>query len=287
MTGYQKFLNMTLSRIPDSGLKNLERKPRDRRKVGPTEFGRLLLPQAKTVLKDFQGLRDRFENLLGRRHTLVRFAATPTAMRRLVTPALRLFRQRRPKLRVQVMQAMLPSILTRLSEGAFDFIVTDEPEEALADTFEVEPLLRDGCVLVCGASHPLAAAESTSSTAEPLTAEVLARERWIGLGPFMPLQVAVQQWFAGQGMELPQRQLETSSIDLTIAELKSGSCVAVLPRELIHDEIESGELVVLPIRLDEPVWNISVVSLADQPRSTAADTFVDCLRQAAGRAAST
>lgn len=261
------------------GVRLLERRPRDRRRVGPTHFGQLLLPHAKAVAKDMQALRDHFHDLLGHRHTLVRFAATPIAMRRLVGPALRLFRQQRPKLRVQAMNAVLPSILTRLAEGAFDFVVADEPPEPPDAAFEVEPLLQDRCVIVCGARHALARRRGAD-----LEARALAKHRWIGFGPFMPTLQGTRLLFEASALAVPERALETSSLDLTLAELRTGDCLAALPAELVRSELDAGELVALPLQIELGApWNISVYRLAAQSRSVASEQFVNCLRQAAGK----
>lgn len=259
------------------GVRLLERRARDRRKVSPTEFGKLLLPHAMSVAKGLQTLHKEFENLLGARRSLIRFAATPTAMRRLVSRALPLFRARKPKVRVQAMQLVLPSIVTRLAEGAFDFIVTDEPAEPLNERFEVDVLMQDRSVLLCGPAHPLAKAGSAD-----LSARVLARHRWIGFGPFMPTLAATRALFEGAGIELPPRLLETSSLDLTLAELRSGRHLAMMPRELVAQEIADGELVMLPTPHDPALdWNLVVASLAERPRTADANQFIAGLREIA------
>lgn len=259
------------------GVRLIERKARDRRKVGPTDFGKLLLPHAVTVAKDLQALKTQFDNLLGLRHTLIRCAATPTAMRRLAAPALRLFRERRPKFRVQAMQMVLPSIVTRLGEGAFDFIIADEPQEPLSEQLVVEPVLKDHSVLVCGSSHPLA-----GCSRRQITRQIMTKQRWIGFGPFMPIMAGFQGLCQQFEMEMPTRLLETSSFDLTVAELRSGQYLSVLPRELIRPELDADLLVELPIPL-EPAggWNISIITLADRPLSPASADFLDYVRTVA------
>jgi DNA-binding transcriptional LysR family regulator len=259
------------------GVRLIERRARDRRKVGPTEFGKLLLPHAISVAKDLQNLKAQFDNLLGLRHTLIRFAATPTAMRRLVGPALSAFRTRRPKLRVQAMQMVLPSIVTRLNEGAFDFIIADEPSEPLSEKYAVERILTDHSVVICGNQHPL-----RNLTVKQLSAEVLFKQQWIGFGPFMPTMRGFQSLFSSGALEGPSRLLETSSLDLTISELRSNRYLAVLPRELIRAELDLGELIELPIPLD-PIkgWDISIIRMIEHPLSPAVQDFLDCLRSVA------
>jgi DNA-binding transcriptional LysR family regulator len=260
------------------GVRLIERRARDRRKVGPTEFGKLLMPHAMTVAKDLQNLKTQFDNLLGLRHTLVRFAATPTAMRRLAVPALTQFRVRRPKFRVQAMQMVLPSILTRLGEGAFDFIVADEPEEPLAERFIVEPLITDYSALICGPKHPLL---KEKLAVEP---QALLKQRWIGFGPFMPIMAGFKSIFDSVGSEPPTRYLESSSLDLTLTELKSNRYLSILPRELVRSELDSGELAEIPINLEpRNGWRISIIRLADHPVSPATADFLDCLKSAAQR----
>lgn len=263
------------------GVRLLERRARDRRKVSPTEFGKLLLPHAMSVAKGLQTLQQEFENLLGSRRSLIRFAATPTAMRRLIAPALPLFRARKPKVRIQAMQLVLPSIVSRLAEGAFDFIVTDEPAEPLSERFEVDVLLQDCSVLLCGPTHPLARVSAAN-----LTGQVLAKHKWIGFGPFMPTLAATRAIFESAGLELPARNLETSSLDLTLAELASGRYLAMLPRQLVAAELAAKRLVALPLPHDPTLdWNLVVASLVDRPRSADSRQFIDCLRTVAAESA--
>ena len=259
------------------GVRLLERRARDRRKVSPTEFGRLLLPHAISVAKDLQNLKAQFDNLLGMRHTLVRFAATPTAMSRLVAPALPAFRSRRPKFRLQAMQMVLPSIITRLADGAFDFVVADEPQDPLTDQYVVEPLLTDHSALVCGSRHPLAKAGK-----DALMTEDLGKQRWIGFGPFVPTMIGFKSILGHSDADLPTRQVETSSFDLVLSELRTNKYLSVIPRELARPFLDSGELIELPMEL-EPAggWRISIIRRADDQLSPAAEDLLDCIRASA------
>lgn len=252
----------------------LERKARDRRKVSPTEFGRLLVPHAESVVSELQNLKVQFDNLLGLRHTVLRFAATPTAMTRLIAPALAAFRTQHPKFRVQAMQMVLPTIISRLNEGVFDFIIADEPQEPLAEQYIVEPLITDFAVVICGPKHPLATAAPSE-----ISAGELAKQRWIGFGPFMPTMAGFCSIFEKTGLKLPARFLETSSCELTIAELQTNRYLAVMPRELIRPQLRSGDLIELPLKL-EPIegWRISVIRRVDFQLSPAAEDFLNCLR---------
>lgn len=154
------------------------------------------------------------------------------------------------------------------------------PPETPTEQFEVELLLQDRCAIICGMRHPLA-----HVAASQLGPRELARQRWIGLGPFMPTLAGTRQLFESAGLVPPDRALETSSLDLTLAELRSGQYLAALPIELVRTEIEAGELRALPLQQDlGPAWNISIYRLAEQPCSTASEYFLDCLRQVAGQA---
>lgn len=256
------------------GAQLLERKARDRRRVGPTGFGQLLLPRARLLVLEMKGLRDQFDSLIGQRHTLVRFGAAPSALRRLVPAALRSFHQRRPDMRVQAMRLVLPVIIERLAAGAYDFVVGDEPDEPLDGIFSVEPLLPTRNVLVAGAHHPLAGRR------EAVPAGELARYRWAGLGPFVRVRTAMIALFEGQGLPLPNNVLETSSLDLVLDALRDPDVLTILPRELVAPELAAGTLVEVCADVDPREWNIVLVSRADMPRSPAVEDALDALREA-------
>lgn len=256
------------------GAELLERRPRDRRRVGPTGFGRLLLPRAQALVAEMQELRDHFDSLIGERHTLVRFGAAPTALRRLVPAAIRHFHRRRPGMRVQAMRMVLPVIIERLAAGAYDFVVGDEPDEPLEGAFIVEPLLPNRPVLVASPDHPLAGKD-------PVTGPELAEFRWVGLGPFMRVRTALMALFEGRGLALPANFLETSSLELVLDALRDPDVLTVLPRELVAPELAAGTLVEILSGITGPHWNIVLICRADMPRSPAVEDFVDALRATA------
>ena len=163
---------------------------------------------------------------------------------------------------------------TRLDEGAFDFVIADEPAEPLSVKYIVERVLTDYSIVVCGPKHALGGLAPTE-----LASDALLKHPWIGLGPFMPTMKGFQSLFSRAEGDGPSRLLETSSIDLTIAELRSNRYLAVLPRELVQSELKAGTLLELPIAL-EPMkgWGISVIRLAEHTPSPAVADFLDCVR---------
>lgn len=269
----QQAISRSIKSLEDElGARLVERKARDRRGVGPTPFGRLLLPRARAVVEEMRGLRDQFNDLLGDRHTLVRLAAAPSALRDLLPQTLERYRAIRPTMRVQVMRMVLPSIIQRLADGAYDFVICDEPDEPLEPVFTIEPLLDDACVLVTGAGHPAA----RQGLADPT--ELLAC-RWVGLGPFARSRNAINAMFA-TSETAPSHRLETSSLDLVLAALDDNDSVAVLPFRLIAPELKSGRLTTLPVATTMPTWRHVLIYRAELPRAPAVEDFLDCLRSA-------
>lgn len=274
----QQAISRSIQRLEqECGGRLLERKKGDRRKVGPSPFGLLLIPRAQKALAEIGFFRDEIETLMGTGRNLVRLGATPTAARALLPGVVHAFHNNRRQARIQVMQQSYHVVLEQLTSGLYEIAVCDEPEEGLAQHLTGEPLYVDHNVFVVRNGHPLLARGR-------LMLRDLDDCRWVMVGPFCRLWNELRDMYVTEGLTPAPHHLDTNSLDLALHQLREDDCVAYLPARLIGAEIESGQLARLPVRQPKArQWHCLLVKRRDATLGVMLSQFSDALRKAARR----
>ena len=259
----------------ECGGRLLERKKGARHSIGPSAFGLLLLPRAQKALAEIGGFRDELENLMGTGREMVRLGAAPTAARSLLPSAIRVFHQHRPNVRVQVMRQVTHLVLEQLSSGLYDIALCDEPEEALDSRFSAETLYTDRNIFVVRKTHPWVG-QGRQELKRLLDAE------WAIVGPFCRLWNELRDLYAGAGLAAPRHSMESNSVALCIQQLLGDDYVSFIPARLVCAELQSGELVELPVKRPKPrTWSGLLVMRADSKPGPTAAEFIETVRSAA------
>lgn len=256
----------------ECGGRLLQREARGRRVV-PTQFGLMLMPRAQAILAEVKDFQDQMENLMGSGRKLARIGAAPTAARSLVPAVLRRFREQWPEHRVQVLRHVTHVALERLGSGVYDIAVVDAPLDAVNPAFEAEPLFEDWHVFVAAPGHPLSGRETLG------LAELLDHD-WICLGPFCRSRQHLNADYEREKLAVPAHIVETTDIELTLRELKSGRYLSFIPWRLVSEELASGELRVLPVeRPAPPRWPTILLRRKNEPLPPALADLAGMLRE--------
>lgn len=119
-----------------------------------TAFGRELLPNARRVLEEFQGLIDNAESVSRGPAGTYRLGVTPTLGPYLLPHILPALHQRYGSLKLSVREDAPRDLEIGLADGAYDLILTALPVDD--DRLTIAPLFREPLKLVLPADHPLA-----------------------------------------------------------------------------------------------------------------------------------
>lgn len=259
----------------ECGARLLERKKGDRRRVGPSPLGTLLIPRAQKALSEIGFFRNEIETMMGTGPDLVRIGATPTAVRTLLPQSIRVHCAHRPQIRVQVMAQPYQVVLEQLTSGLYDIAVCDEPEDGLPSHLVGERLYADRNIFVARNGHPLLARSR-------LALSDLDDGIWLMLGPFCRLWNELRDMYVAAGLTPARHQLDTNSVELSIRYLCENDCVAFLPARLIEAELASGQLVRLPVSQPKPRrWNCLLVQRRDTALAAVISEFASDLRESA------
>ncbi len=214
------------------GVPLLVRHPRG---VRPTVYGDVLLrhagllrSQARLALSEIDALREGREGHL-------RIGVAPSFQRVLPAAVTRLLNDR-PRLTFDFFEGtydvVAKGVLAGELEAAFTLFPAGEPEEGLT----LRPIMGSEYTVVMGTSHALAGRRSARL-------RDLAAVRWVMISRPSSLVAGVREIFHRAGVAPPARCIETDSLPIVKELLRSGAFVALLPREVVEQEIRAGELV--------------------------------------------
>jgi DNA-binding transcriptional LysR family regulator len=164
----------------DLGMALFDRK-RGSRQLSLTYAGEHLLEQAQSLLAQMQQAHVVMDGLRRGATGLLRVAATPAALRYIVLPALASFRESRPAVEVQLIEAGYQTLLSLVTDGIVDMAVgvAGPPPSDV----QWEPLFTTAIYALLSPNHPLA-------TKTHIEAEELGSQKLLTFTPSRSTQVS-------------------------------------------------------------------------------------------------
>jgi LysR family hydrogen peroxide-inducible transcriptional activator len=192
-----------------------------------TAIGRELLPNARRLLEEFQGLIDRADSVSRGPAGTYRLGVTPTLGPYLLPHILPSLHHRYSALRLYVREDAPSRLEAGLAGGRYDLILTPLP---LEDTrLSVAPLFREPLKLVLSAEHRLAGRKR-------IQREDLAGESVLTIEEHHHFHQQIQQLCGRLGARL-LRDYEGTSLDSLRHMVVMGMGIAFLPTLYIRSEI--------------------------------------------------
>lgn len=244
------------------------------RRLQPTADAELLLPHARVIAAEMDGLRlalaDRAQG-----EPALRIGVGPSAAG-LVAGAVATLLAERPRLRCRVVEGTARSLSGELVAGRLDLMV------AVRLTDQIDPLLAErplGAVdyaVLAGQRHPLAAAP-------PEALAGLAQAEWLFGADLGDVRDAVDASFRAAGLPPPRSRVETASLGLLLALLDRGRHLTILPAPMAEAHIRAGRLA--RIHIPGAEWRRPLI-LATRRRGASHPAAQDCIARIAGHAQS-
>jgi DNA-binding transcriptional LysR family regulator len=219
------------------GVKLLDRTTRS---TTLTPVGREFLPLATRLVDDLTFGLDRLRNVSRLSLGDVTIATLQSVAFRQLPLALRIYAERHPRNRVQLIERSGAFVTEAVREGQADFGI--HIQGATQPDLVEDPLMRDPFVIVCGEEHTLAARTA-------VTWADLAEVDLITLGGASGNRRIVEEQLQRAGLELRGRFV-VESTPSAIALARGGVGVAILPASMHSTRVATG-LVEVP--LVEPV----------------------------------
>ena len=207
-----------------------------------TPAARELLPNARRVLEEFQGLRDRSESLSRGPVGTYRLGVTPTLGPYLLPHILPAIHRHYAELKLYVREDVPRSLEAGLVAGEHDLILTPLPVDEVRLT--VVPLFREPLKLVMSAEHRLA-------RKRPVESRDLAGESVLTLGAQHHFHQQIEQLCDRLNAHV-LRDYEGTSLDTLRQMVVMGMGIAFLPALYVRSEIHRrSEIRVTSVRGEE------------------------------------
>ncbi|MBU4611101.1 LysR family transcriptional regulator [Achromobacter sp. GG226] len=253
----------------DTGVPLFHRQPRG---VTPTEYGAAFIARARLVLNEMARTGTLLADMASGGTGMLAIGATPVALTDLLPEAIHRFQQRRPRVRIQVVDGSLDTLLPALESGQLDFVLS-RLDRAGGEHVAQEVLYEENIALVAGPDHPLAGRPRVT------WAQALAYP-WVGPPAHSPLRAELDQELALAGQPHPQMRVETASTVLVVSLLQRGQMLAVISRRPALHFAAIGSLSIL----DLPIQRKSQVGLIwrrERQTEPLLDTMREVLREVA------
>lgn len=247
---------------------------RSTRGTQPTAAGRSIARFARGVLAEYERTRDEIAAEASGAAGRTRVGSMVVALPTVVSPAVKLLKQRAPGATVLVREGDLTELLPRLRIGELDvFVGRLEPGYAAPD-LETEALYNEPMLAVTRTDHPLAAKRSVAWAD-------LAGHPCVLPPPWASLRVKLEQQFFKRGLHPPADLVESASFLAQIAFVHDRAAVAFMATSVARHFERLGFLKVLPLKVPVDLPAVGMITLRGQQRTAATQQFMECVRKAA------
>src|SRR5262249_20184882 len=251
----------------------LDRGPRG---VEPTMYGTALMRRGQIAFDELRsGVKD-IEFLADPEVGEVRIACTEASAAGLLPPVIERFSLRHPKVTLNVLQTSTNQVgFAALEERNADLVLTQFVLEAdLTEALRAEVLFYDRICLV-------AARQGRWARRHKVGLADLADAVLILPPSDPPGWAAVSAAFHAAGLSMPQVTVTTLSVALRNMLSMRDRFISALPVSILRLNPDLYSVKELPIELPMPPWPALLVTLKDRTLSTAADRFIEDVRDVA------
>lgn len=241
---------------------------RNSRGVKLTEEGNILFTYIEKAMEEIQVGEKILLKLKKREQGIIRLGVSTTLCQYFLIPKLKEFINKYPDIQIKIINKTTFDTLKLVDEGEIDFGIISYPFDCSNYNFIELDVIQD--VFVAGKDY------IKNKDIDSLT-NILANYNFMLLEPGNITRKYIDKYFSDNGIVV-KPEIEISSMDFLIEFAKIGLGITVVIKNFIKKELESGELVEIPIKVPIPKRTIGIVSNKKIPLSIAAKTFVEfCL----------
>ena len=237
----------------------------------PGIAGQEILPFIRRALNELRHIPADIAELQGVLVGRVQIGALPLSRSRLLPQAILTVTEHYPGIRIITNESAFAQLATGLRSGEVDFIIGALRTRDYAADMVTETLFSEAMVILARPGHPL--------NREGVTPDDLRTARWVLPRSETPARELLDKSF--EAMQIPAPNPVVESGDLAIVRgllLGSDMLAAVSARQLEH-ELSHGELVVIPMAMENTRRAIGITSRAGSLLSPAAKAMIDAIRQ--------
>ena len=200
----------------------------------PTPEGNAFVAHARVVLSEITALEHELQYLQDGSLGELRIGSVTGPAVGYLMPAIQALQQDHPDLQISVEVAPSATLINRLDEGRFDFILGRLPGAYDSRPYRLYPGRIELVSFLVHSTHPLAAQHNVSLSQ-------LADYPWVLQERGMPIRQAVEDAFLTQGYSVPTRILNSSSLLVALTQIARARAISAQTQEvsdlLLHSDI--------------------------------------------------
>jgi DNA-binding transcriptional LysR family regulator len=241
-----------------------------------TPAGEAMLPLARRMLADADGIRTAVAEIVGLRRGNLRIGATPSLCIGLLADVLRVFHERHPAIHLQLAENGSQTLVRDLARGALDVALVIVPPGGLDPSLHLTPLLRERLSVASPRSGKPPSSRGSISIVE------LSRRPLVMVRQGYDLREVTLRAYREAGVT-PRFAVEGGEMDAMLRLVEAGTGVAVVP-----DLIFSGRPRLRRTVLTPPLHRtVAIARRTDIAPIQAAQAFTDTLLSFLGEVAAT
>jgi DNA-binding transcriptional LysR family regulator len=234
-----------------------------------TPMGEVFVHRANAVLGEVRRARDEVEQLQGGVRGSVAAGLSSVPHIAMVPHALRPFRARYPKVRLNLIEGPYPALEAGLRDGSIDFYIGPRPE-AVAPGLADEKLFDNFLTILGRKGHPLAKARSLAD---------LADAEWATTSVTHKAEEELGDLFSRHHLPPPRLTLQSHSALTLIVSLAYSDLLAMVPIQWTDFPLTAQALAPIDVKELLPAPPIVLVRRAGLPLTPAAEFFADLMRR--------
>jgi LysR family transcriptional regulator, transcriptional activator of the cysJI operon len=234
-----------------------------------TAEGRAFLQASKEILRVYDGLSDRLQELQAAVTGVLRIAAVHSIGLHELPLNLKLFRNTHPAVEVTVEYLRSAEVYQRVALCNVDLGLVAFPMRHKGVT--VESCWKDKLVLICAPNHHLAKRQSVSL-------EALDNERFISFAFDQPTRKAIDRIFKSNRVTI-RRTMEFDNIETVKRAVEIEDGISIVPLTTVDEERRLGSLVSVEIECADMWRPIGLVQQRTRDQTAATRAFVTMLKK--------
>ena len=239
------------------------------KKVALTEAGRLLVPHARRVIAAIEDAQHAIDELQGLERGTLRIGASTTPGMYLIPKTIARFKDRYPKIEIQLGIKDTRQIETGVINNEFDFGFVGG--HLAGDDVDVLPWLTDQLVLVVPPKHPLAQKKSVKT-------DELQKERFILRETGSATRAAIVAHLEKSNLKV-ETIMEMENPESVKKAVQSGLGIAFISKFAVETELKAKSLVAVSVRGLDIRRELKIVYRKDKHLSRAAQAFIEIARK--------
>jgi DNA-binding transcriptional LysR family regulator len=224
---------------------------RSARGITLTAYGERLLGYARLMQETARRARQDLDGMKGMLNSEVTIGITPiSSLLKPLVGSFNEFQRRQPGANLRILEMRPAQLLEQLRQGGIDFAVTSQVP-VMESALEWQPICRIPNVVVVRKDHPQRHTKSL---------RVLQQTDWLSLDPPKDQSTYYYQLFAVNGLALPTRVRECTSMTLARMLMQSADLAALFSREALEYDYLKDEFAIVPLVENIPDSLISMVT---------------------------